>query len=137
MSPDECKKVVGDFYRLLGEGDSEGAVALLADDIVWVCEGTTPVSGRYVGLKSVLEDFFGPVNEQREGDISFNVLEMFCEGDSVVALVDGFMTGKHGPYNNLYCQIYRVRDGKIYESIEYLDTVMVETALFGRTLESA
>jgi len=137
MSADEAKQVVTDFYRLLSEGDAEGAVALLSDDIVWVCEGTTPVSGRYTGLKSVLEDFFGPVNEHREEGISFNILDMFGEGDSVVALVEGFMTGKYGRYDNLYCQIYRVRDGKIYESLEYLDTALVETALFGKKIEAA
>jgi len=133
MSCEQNKQVVADFYKFLGDGDAEAALALLSDDIVWVCEGTTPVSGRYEGIKSLVEDFFGPVNEQREEGLSFNVLDLICEGDSVVALVEGFMTGKFGPYNNLYCQIYRVRDGKIYESLEYLDTAMVETALFGRT----
>ncbi|HIF10517.1 MAG TPA: nuclear transport factor 2 family protein [Sneathiellales bacterium] len=137
MSADASKQVVSDFYRLLSEGDSKGAVALLSDDIVWVCEGTTPVSGRFSGLKSVLEDFFSVVNDHREEGITFNILEMFGEGDSVVALVEGFMTGKHGPYNNLYCQIYRVCDGKIYESLEYLDTALVETALFGKKITAA
>lgn len=137
MSSDENKRVVSDFYKFLGEGDADSALALLSDDIVWVCEGTTPVSGRYVGKKSLIEDFFGPVNEQREEGLSFNVREMIAEGDTVVAVVDGFMTGKYGPYDNLYCQIYRVRDGKIYESLEYLDTALVETALFGRTFTAA
>jgi len=35
------------------------------------------------------------------------------------------------PYNNTYCNVYRIADGKIRQLTEYLDTELVTTA-FGR-----
>ena len=34
------------------------------------------------------------------------------------------------PYNNTYCQVIRIRDGKIAEVKEYFDTALVD-AVFG------
>jgi hypothetical protein len=33
------------------------------------------------------------------------------------------------PYNNEYCLIYRLKDGKIVEMREYCDSVLTETVL--------
>ena len=41
----------------------------------------------------------------------------------------------HGvPYDNDYAFVFRLRDGKISEVIEYLDTAMVETAAYGKKI---
>lgn len=39
-----------------------------------------------------------------------------------------------GPYNNTYCHVFTVRDGKIVAAVEYLDTLLVERAPYGRKL---
>ena len=36
-----------------------------------------------------------------------------------------------GTYNNTYCQVFKVANGKIVEMVEYLDTELV-TAAFGK-----
>ena len=42
----------------------------------------------------------------------------------------GEMKTKAGvPYNNDYCLIYRLKDGKIVEMREYCDSVLTETVL--------
>ncbi len=51
-----------------------------------------------------------------------------------VARVQGTIEGKHGPYNNTYCHVFTVRDGKIVEDIEYLDTALIHKSWYGRTL---
>lgn len=44
----------------------------------------------------------------------------------------GKATTKAGkPYNNTYCQVYRITDGKVREVTEYLDTELV-TSAFGK-----
>jgi len=41
----------------------------------------------------------------------------------------------HGlPYDNDYASVFRLRDGKISEVVEYLDTALVETAAYGKKL---
>ena len=56
------------------------------------------------------------------------------EGDKVVARVQGTCEAKHGPYNNTYCHVFMVRDGKIVEGIEYLDTALIHKSWYSRTL---
>lgn len=54
-----------------------------------------------------------------------------AEGDFVVAQVRGQARKKDGtPYNNTYCHVFRLRDGKIIAVNEYMDTELI-TAVFG------
>ena len=62
------------------------------------------------------------------------MVELIAEDDKVVARIKGTVTGKYGPYNNTYCHVFTVRDGKIVENIEHLDTALIETALYGKKL---
>ena len=98
-------------------------------------KGTTPVSGTYQGLKQIVEDFFTPWRKQIVGDISLTVDELIGDGACVVALARGkAKTIFDRPYDNDYAFVFRLRDGKISEVIEYLDTALVETAAYGRKL---
>jgi enamine deaminase RidA (YjgF/YER057c/UK114 family) len=57
-------------------------------------------------------------------------LRIIAEGDHVVVEGRGCVTTKAGlPYNNSYCWIYRIAEGKIKEITEYLDTELVTAAL--------
>jgi ketosteroid isomerase-like protein len=48
----------------------------------------------------------------------------------VVIQCHGRVTTKTGkPYNNTYCYVCRMADGKMRELTEYLDTELVATAL--------
>jgi uncharacterized protein len=47
-----------------------------------------------------------------------------------MALVANASEGEAGrPYNNRYCYIIRLQDGKMKELTEYLDTALVEAVL--------
>ena len=53
----------------------------------------------------------------------------------MVALGRGKAMTIHGlPYDNDYAFVFRVRNGKIVEVAEFLDTALVETAAYGRKL---
>ena len=48
----------------------------------------------------------------------------------VVVECSGKVTTKSGkPYNNSYCRVCRIEDGRLRELTEYLDTELVATAL--------
>src|SRR6266851_4722181 len=54
------REIVQSWFDLIGKGQAQAAFALFADDVVYDLKGTTPVSGTYRGLKSIVEDFFTP-----------------------------------------------------------------------------
>ena len=98
--------------------------------------GDTPVSGTYRGRKAIQEDFLGRLFQQidHEAGIGMEMVELIAEGDKVVARTRGTIAGKYGPYNNTYCHVFIIRDGKIVENIEHLDTALIETALYAKKL---
>ena len=129
------KQIVQQWFDCIARNDAAGAFALFAEDVVYHLKGTTPVSGSYRGLKSIVEDFFTPWRRQIDGDLVVTVDELIGEGERVVALGRGKAKTVHGlPYDNDYAFVFRVRDGRITEVLEYLDTVLVETAAYGRRL---
>jgi hypothetical protein len=136
MSIEENKQVVHEFFSAMSNDNPEGALALLANDIVWTIIGDTPVSKTFRGLKDVEENLLNEAfrNIKLEAGITLEVVETIAENDKVVARVQGTIEAKHGPYNNTYCHVFTVRDGKIIEDIEYLDTALIHKSWYGRTL---
>ena len=129
------KEIVQQWFDCIARDDAAGATALFAEDIVYHLKGSTPVSGSYHGMKSIVNDFFTPWRKQIDGKLVVTVDELIGEGERVVALGRGAALTIHGlPYNNEYAFVFRVRNGLITEVSEYLDTVLVETAAYGRRL---
>ena len=129
------RETVQTWFDLIAKGDAQSAFGLFTDDIVYTLKGNTPVSGVYRGLRQIVEDFFTPWRKQIVGDIVLTVEELIGDGERVVALARGKAKTIHGlPYDNDYAFVFRLRDGKISEVIEYLDTALVETAAYNKTL---
>jgi len=58
-----------------------------------------------------------------------------AEGDRVVGLMQGGGPTKDGHnYEQTYCEIFTIRDGKILEMHNFFDTVLVEQCLFDNPL---
>jgi ketosteroid isomerase-like protein len=132
------KACVQEWFDRIARGDAEGAFSLFSDDILYRLQGTTPVSGSYRGREQLVNDFFVPWRKQIDGEIVLAVDELIGEGDRVVALARGRAKTIHGSdYNNDYVFVFGLRDGKICEVIEYLDTALVETAAYGKKLVPA
>ena len=125
------KQVVLDFYEAGARGDMDACFALLADDIVWTNIGSTKFSGTFNGKQMLLEQLRGPLFGQLKAGIRSEVEQLTAEGDSVVAQSSGIAETVDGKaYNNSYCQVIRIADGKIAEVKEYFDTALVD-AVFG------
>lgn len=133
MANDANKELVRAFWEAFAGGDADKAFAMMSDDFVWVLQGTTPLSGTYRGKAEVREKFLAKAFEviDAEAGIGLELQEVIAEGDRVVARLQGAMTGRHGPYNNAYCHVMSVRDGKLSGTIEYVDTALVNAALYG------
>jgi len=129
--------VVKQWFDHIADGNAQAAFSLCTDDIAYNLKGTTPVSGTYRGLDAIFNDFFAPWSKRIDGHITLSVDEIIGDGDRIVVLSQGkSKTTLGNPYNNEYAFVFGIRDGKICEIIEYMDTVLVETAAYGKRLVS-
>ncbi len=131
MSVDENKRIVQAFYDAANRGDTQGFLGQLADGVTWTNIGSTKYSGTYTGKNDFTARLLGPLFAQLKAGIAATLHNIVAEADFVVVQLSGQAETKDGrPYNNTYCHVFRIRDGKIAEVTEYLDTELV-TAVFG------
>ena len=127
----ENKQVVLNFFEAGARGDMDACMALVSDEIVWTNIGTTKFSGSYSGKQVLMEQLLGPLFGQLKAGIASEVERLTAEGDIVVVQTAGTAETLDGePYNNSYCQVMRIEDGKIVEVKEYMDTALV-VSVFG------
>lgn len=131
MGIEENKKVVRSFFEAGNRGDMEACFGLLADDIVWTNIGSTRFSGTCTGKQELAEKIVGPLMGSLKAGIASTLEDLVAEGDRVVALSSGRAETTDGrAYNNRYCHVMRLRDGRIARVTEYLDTDLVRS-VFG------
>ena len=132
MGIEENKKIVLDAYACLGRGEPEGFYDSLSDDVEWVFTGSHRYARTFKGRAEIKTGLFGSLGELLEGPIQLRILSVIAEGDKVVIEAKGEARAKNGKdYNNDYCIIVTLRDGKITEMREHLDSELV-TEVFGR-----
>lgn len=128
MSPLENKQIVRRFFEAGNRGDMETCMDLIADNIVWRNSGTTPLSGTFRGKAELQEKLLGPLFGGLKEGIRMTEHRLIAEDDCVVAEVSGFAETLDGrPYNNTYCWVVVIRDGKFAELTEYMDTELVSS----------
>jgi len=126
------KQLVQQIFAGLAEGNSKLFVESMADDFAWTVTGTTPWSKTYQGKQTVLADLFGALRSRVVPLLKTIAERIIAEDDIVVVEARGSNTTTAGkPYNNRYCFVFRLAEGKLKEVTEYLDTELVTSALGG------
>ena len=123
MRTEKNVQVVKDFFESLGRRDQQGLLALSAEDIEWVVPGEGwPLAGTHrghAGLESLLQKANETVETSYPGPPEF-----VAQGDRV--LVIGVATGKiratNKPFKDNWVFDITVRDGKVKNIREYIDT---------------
>jgi ketosteroid isomerase-like protein len=130
MSVADNKRLLETIFSQLALGNSRPFVEAMADEFSWTVTGTTKWSKKYAGKTVVLSELFGTLSSRMNGRIKTIPDRLIAEDDHVVVEAHGSNTTKSGkPYNNRYCFVFRVSDGKLKEVTEYLDTELVSSAL--------
>jgi ketosteroid isomerase-like protein len=130
MSAAENKKLLQQIYAALACGDGKPFVDALADDFVWRVKGVSNWAGEWRGKAEVRARLFAPLFAQFDGRYANTASRVIAEDDLVVVECQGKALTKSGQrYDNTYCIIYRVRDGKLSEATEYMDTVLADRVL--------
>jgi ketosteroid isomerase-like protein len=104
--------------------------ASLADDAKWVVTGQYSWSRTFTGKQSILDDLHGHVRSRLVERARTIAHRFIADGDHVVVEARGDNLTKAGvPYDNDYCLVFRLENGKIKEVREYCDSVLTEKAL--------
>lgn len=130
MTAADNKAIVTAIYDALAEGDGRPFLEAMAEDFTWTAEGTNSWGRTWRGRDSVRRDLFRPLFDQFATTYRCRAHRIIAEGDTVVVLARGEVTTKTGkPYNNSYCLVITMRDGKLAALHEYLDTQLVAEVL--------
>ncbi|MDT0507915.1 nuclear transport factor 2 family protein [Novosphingobium sp. MMS21-SN21R] len=129
---DENKAVVARFFEIFSSGDVPALLNAMADDGGWWVSGKLEgMSGRYDKAS------FGPLVEgakaiYKSGSLTITPVSMIAEGDKVAVEATGFAELTDGrTYEPQYHFLVSVRDGKVCEVREYMDTQHAKDTFFG------
>lgn len=124
------KDIVAAIFAETAKGNGRPYVDALADDAVWIARGQNSWSGAYRGKESILRDLFGHLRTRLDGPNTCVPTRIHGDGEFVIVEAKGQNQLKDGRrYDNEYCFVIRMRDGKMIEITEYLDTELVTDRL--------
>lgn len=130
MGATENKKIMQHIFSELSNGNSQPFVEAMADEFSWTITGTTRWSRKYDGKPAVIGELFGALRAKLAPPIVVDAYRYIADEDYVAVEARGRNTTRNGvPYNNAYCYVFRLGDGKLREMTEYLDTELVTAAL--------
>jgi ketosteroid isomerase-like protein len=127
------------FFGNLSAGETDAALDLIADDVVWWLAGK-PEEFALAGTKNKAQ-FAGMLARIEAGmpnGIRLTITGVTAEGNRVAVEMnaDGeSATGK--AYHNQYHDLLEVRQGKIHAGREYLDTAHAQDVIVGSAPQRA
>ena len=135
MSAADNKKLMQQIFAAAGNPDPAVRdralfAASLAEDAKWTVTGQYSWSRTFHGKQSILDDLHGHVRSLLVERARTVAHRFIADGDHVVIEAKGDNVTKDGVrYDNDYCLVFRLEDGKIKEIREYCDSVLTEKAL--------
>ncbi len=130
MSIETNKQFVRDFLVLIASGDAEALARCYHPEGKVTTMGNTLISGSR-GVSEIRE-FAGSVLELFPNGLDYTIKTLTAEGDTVACECEAqgeHVSGKH--YHQFYHFLFRMRDGKLLELKEYMDTEKVTDILCG------
>ena len=132
MTTEDNKRLMQRVFEELEHGNSPALIEVLADDVEWHVTGTTKFSKTYRGKATLMNELVGPLFSQLAEPFVMTADRFIADDNYVVVETRGKATTKSGrPYNNKYCWVFRIEEGKVKEVTEYMDTQLVVTTFGG------
>ena len=122
---EDNKNVVLRFWEAFSESRFDDALALVADDATWWVAGSTDISGSYT--KEEFSNLVKGIGENAPNGIKITPSLLTAEGDRVAMECESYGEITNGKvYNNFYHMLHTLRDGKLVNVKEYMDTAHVQ-----------
>jgi hypothetical protein len=135
MTASANRKLLQDIFAAAASPDPAARdralfTASLAEDARWIVTGQYSWSRTFVGKQAILQDLHGYVRSRLRDRTRTVAHRFIADGDLVVVEATGDNVTREGQrYDNDYCLVFRLADGKIKEIREYCDSVLTEKAL--------
>jgi ketosteroid isomerase-like protein len=131
MTNEEKKTLVTQTWTSFGKGDIKSAFANMSDNVSWLVPGNTPgVSGLKRGKDEILKFMSGIGTVFPEG-LQSEIRRTYCDGDTVIVeLTNRGKVSNGKSYENEYCFVFELEDGKVRRIREYVDTQKAKEILF-------
>ena len=130
MSAEANKKLIQQIFTDSANRSGMTFIDHLADDAVWVQTGQCSWSRNFTRKDEITNGLLGYLRTllaDRPRTLAFNFI---AEGDTVVVEAKGDNVTKSGErYDNEYCMVWRVENGRIKQIKEYCDMALVERVL--------
>jgi len=123
MTAEEKKDLVTRTWSAFGKGDIKGAFANMDDNVSWLVPGNAPgVSGLKKGKDEILKFMSGVGAVFPEG-LKSEFRRIYCDGDTVIVeLTNRGKVSNGKQYENEYCFVFELENGKVRRIREYVDT---------------
>ncbi len=129
MSAIENKKLLADIFEQMSLGHARALSDAMADDFRWIFPGDWSWAGIWEPKSVVLEQLLRPLMAQFT-EYRNTAETIIAEGDRVVVQARGQgVTTRGETYDQTYCFVFRVSEGKLREVVEYCNTALVERVL--------
>lgn len=120
------KQLVHAVMDALTRSDKAPLLDAMAEEVRWRWMGTAEWSKTFEGKSEVVEQLFGAVEETLSDSGRTQVRNIIAEGDHVAVEHSGQSETPDGRrYDNNYCWIFTLSEGRITEIREYMDTQLV------------
>ena len=130
MSAAANKKLVQQVYQDSANRSGTTFADNLADDACWIVTGQYSWSHEFRGRDAIQNGLMGHFRSffaERPRTLAFNFI---ADGDYVAVEARGDNVTKTGQrYDNHYCLVFRIENGKIRQIKEYCDSTLVERVL--------
>jgi uncharacterized protein len=124
------RKLLRGVFDEMARGNARALSDAMADDVRWTFPGAWSWSGTWSPKEEVVHGLLRPLMAQFGGIYRSEADLILADGDRVVVQARGHATTTRGePYEQTYCFIFRVADGRLTEVIEHCDTALVERVL--------
>ena len=128
-TPKNNKEIATEFFNSLSSGTEDYLDFYTDGSTIWTA-GDNAIGGTRT-KKEIVEFAQGILAAFPDG-ITFNITGMTAEDDRVAVEVSGESIHASGqPYNNTYHFLLVIRDGKIIQLKEYMDTQLAAKILLG------
>jgi ketosteroid isomerase-like protein len=129
----DSKSVLRRYVAAISAGDGQAIRDCFARDASWtLAAGDLPISGTWAGRDSIMNEFLATAMARYEpGSVALEITAMIAEDDRVVLQWTSRARTRDGrPYENGCIGIFTIRDGKIHEVREYMDTLYAGNVAF-------
>lgn len=134
MSVEANKALAREFFARFTANDVAGALDAMTEDMSWWIAGKPgqlPTAGPH--SKAQMARMFQAMTGELKDGLKFTVKNVIAEGEQVAIELESYGELRNGRvYNNEYHTLMMIRDGKIREVREYLDTQHVYATWFQR-----